>query len=110
MSTNLRTERQIEPTRNMFMLYDNKSKMWHTPFFQKSKVEAIRYVIHISSPEDSILGKYKNDFELYYVGDHFERTGEISIEDPPEFMGTLKQLTETTENWSKKLTKENNNG
>jgi len=68
----------------VFTIRDSKSESFGTPFFQKSKGEAIRTLQELTKEQKSLISKYPEDFDLYYVGQYDDQTGKIQPLDTPQ--------------------------
>lgn len=53
----------------IFNVYDCKSESYGTPFFVKSRGEALRGFGEVSNDVKSTIGKYPGDFTLFEVGE-----------------------------------------
>ena len=57
--------------------YDKKSQSHDTPFFTLNKINAQRKFQMDIDHKDSIINKFKDDFELKLIGIFYIDTGEI---------------------------------
>lgn len=51
-----------------YSLYDKKANIYYPPMFVGYEVEAVRQFDALKSNEETVVGKYPDDFELRYVG------------------------------------------
>lgn len=65
-----------------FSVYDNKVKVYHTPFFQHHREEAKRMVQKMVNTTDSNIANYPQDFELYELGVFDDDSGKIEFTTP----------------------------
>lgn len=57
----------------IFSIYDNQIKVWHTPWFARSTAEALRSFESMASDPASFIHKFAQYFELHCLGE-FEDT------------------------------------
>jgi len=60
-----------------FTIRDSKAECFNTPFFQKSHGEAERSFREIANDQKSMISKYPEDYDLYYLGTYNDQTGLI---------------------------------
>jgi len=65
----------------IFTVRDAKAEAYMQPFFGRSKGEAIRAIqTEVNSgKQDNMLASYPEDFNLFYIGEFNEQTGEIIL-------------------------------
>ena len=68
----------------VFSIRDAKAEVFNSPFFQKSYGEAERNFRQLVTDEKSMVSKYPEDFDLYYLGDYDDNTGVIEPLDTPK--------------------------
>jgi len=68
----------------IFTIRDSKGEVYNTPFFQKSHGEAERSFRELVNDEKSMVSKYPDDFDLYFVGEYNDQTGTISSLETPQ--------------------------
>lgn len=68
----------------IFTIRDSKAEAFLTPFFQKSHGEAERNFKEITKDEKSMISKYPDDYDLYYVGTYDDQTGFIESLPTPQ--------------------------
>lgn len=61
----------------MYAVYDKKGKRFDTPFFVLDQVFAERKFIMAIENNDSQFNRFKNDFELHFLGVFDVNTGEF---------------------------------
>lgn len=74
---------------NLYSIYDRKANFYSAPFSEVNEVCAIRqfqsqYAQH----------PYKDDFELYFVGEYDNETGIIFAVDKPQFIVSYSSFAE----------------
>lgn len=71
-------------TLKAFALRDQKAECFHTPFFQKTHGEAERSFRELCKDQKSMVNKYPDDYDLYYLGQYNDQTGIIEALDTPQ--------------------------
>jgi len=61
----------------IFSIRDSKGEIYNTPFFQKTHGEAERMFRELANDQKSMISKYPDDFDLYYIGEYSDQTGNI---------------------------------
>lgn len=67
-----------------FSVRDSKVGAYNTPWFQKSIGEAERSFNELVKDEKSMVSKYPDDYDLYFIGDYDDQTGVFSPLDTPQ--------------------------
>lgn len=75
----------------MFSIRDAKAEVFNTPFFQSTHGEAERSFRTAVMDEKTQLSKYPEDFDLYYLGEYDNNTGQFTPLDTPQHV--LKAIT-----------------
>nr|QJB20112.1 MAG: nonstructural protein [Microvirus sp.] len=68
----------------IYSIRDSKGEIYNTPFFQKSHGEAERNFRELTRDDKSMICKYPEDFDLYYLGTYDDQNGTISSLDSPQ--------------------------
>lgn len=68
----------------IFSIRDSKGETYNTPFFQKTHGEAERTFRELANDEKSIVNKYADDFDLYYLGEFDTDAGSIKALNTPQ--------------------------
>lgn len=68
----------------IFSIRDSKGEIYNQPFFQKTHGEAERNFRELVKDEKSMISKYPDDFDLYYLGQFDDQTGVIQHLDTPQ--------------------------
>lgn len=84
-----------------FSIRDQKSEVFNTPFFQKTHGEAERSFRELVTDQKSMVHKYPEDYDLYFIGTYNDQTGLIKPLDTPQHMLKAVQIkTQQTPNVS----------
>lgn len=62
----------------MFAIRDSKAEFYNQPFFQKTHGEAERNFRALTKDDKSMIAKYPEDYDLYYLGEYDDQTGTMS--------------------------------
>lgn len=56
-------------TIEVYAYFDNQGKQFDVPFFARTDLQAKRrFQIEVETKPDSVLSRFINDFDLYYLG------------------------------------------
>ena len=69
-----------------FALRDQKAEVFGTPFFLKTHGEAERTFRELVANDQTMPGKYPEDYDLYYLGEYNDQKGLISPVDTPQHL------------------------
>lgn len=72
--------------KKVFAIMDSKAKSFFPPFLQNTHGEAERTFQHGVNNEQSMLNKYPEDYDLYYLGEFDEANGKFACEASPQHM------------------------
>jgi len=78
----------------MFTVYDVKVGAYMTPFFMKSKGEAIRAFTETSRDTTTQIGKYPSDFTLFELGSYNDEDASLSLYSSPQSLGVAIEFIE----------------
>lgn len=67
-----------------YSIKDKKAEIFHPPFYKNTHGEAERAFHQLVNDEKSTIHKYPEDFELYYVGEFNDITGQLKAASNPE--------------------------
>lgn len=70
----------------VFSIRDAKSEIFMTPFFQKTHGEAERTFKEAVKNENSLISKYPEDYDLYFLGEYDDQSGKMEILDTPQHL------------------------
>lgn len=62
----------------MFSVRDAKAEVFHPPFFKKTPGEAERDFQQLTLDEKSLVAKYPEDYDLWYLGEYDDNSGKMS--------------------------------
>lgn len=68
----------------IYSIRDSKAEIYNTPFFQKTHGEAERNFMQLVNDDKSTVGKFPEDFDLYYLGTYDDQTGKLSALETPQ--------------------------
>lgn len=77
----------------MFSIRDTKGEIYHPPFFKNTHGEAERDFREVAKDAKSMICKYPEDFDLYYLGEYDSKTGKLTPVDTPQHMHKAIALT-----------------
>lgn len=61
----------------LFALYDKKGMFYMPPFTVENKIQAIRGVEEAVNDSGTVIGRYPDDFALYFLGEFDNKTGKF---------------------------------
>lgn len=67
---------------HIFSIYDAKVQVYHTPWFVRSQVEAVRTFQNLVNDNTSMIAKYPSDYSLYCLGAYDDLTAEFTHHSP----------------------------
>lgn len=76
-----------------FSIRDSKAEVFNTPFFQKTHGEAERSFQALVKDEKTMVSQYPTDYDLYYIGDYDDQSGELIGLDTPQHIVKAVQYT-----------------
>lgn len=71
----------------LFVVYDCKVGAYMTPFFMRSKGEALRAWQQIANDEQSNICKFPADFTLFEIGEFDDESGHVVMHDSKMSLG-----------------------
>lgn len=80
----------------VFSVYDSKVGSYLSPFFVRSKGEAIRGVVNELENPNSNLAKFPADFTLFEIGEYDDEHGTL-VPCAPQSVGCLIEFKSTEE-------------
>lgn len=66
-------------TLKIFTVFDSKAEVYMTPFFLKSRGEAIRSWTEVVNDGQAIFCKHPSDFTLFEIGTFDELSGSVTM-------------------------------
>ena len=70
----------------MFSVRDSKGEVYNMPFYKHTHGEAERDFRTLVNDDKSMVGKYPDDFDLYYIGEFDTIKGTVKSLDTPQHM------------------------
>jgi len=83
--------------KKLYSVQDMKSMTLSYPFACNHLAEAMRSFEQVCRDERSMLNKYPNDFNLFYMGEYDEGTGSFTLLNQPEFVINASVYVSKTE-------------
>lgn len=71
----------------VFSVYDSKTEAYMTPFFMRSKGEAIRGFADVVNDGQSTMCKYPHDYTLFEIGEWDDTTARLEPHATPISLG-----------------------
>lgn len=68
----------------IFSIRDSKAENYLQPFFNKTHGEAERNFRELARDDKSIVSKYPEDYDLYFLGTYDDNSGKLSPADTPQ--------------------------
>lgn len=62
----------------IYSIRDGKGDFFNTPFFQRTTGEAERTFENLTKDTATFVSKYPDDYDLFYIGDFDDQTGQIT--------------------------------
>lgn len=81
--TNVRP-RKGKRMRKMYSIHDSKGEVYNQPFFMLTHGEAERSFRTLANDPKSSINDYPEDYDLYYLGDFDETTGQLAPLNSPQ--------------------------
>lgn len=69
-----------------FSIRDQKSQIFHPPFFKSTHGEAERDFRTTVNDAKTMISMYPDDFDLYFVGEYDDNTGKFLAVDTPQHL------------------------
>jgi hypothetical protein len=79
-------------TLKTYAIRDAKAEVFNTPFYQKTHGEAERSFKQLVSDAQSMVSKFPDDYDLYYLGEYDDQTGKLHPIDTPQHIVKAVQL------------------
>jgi len=83
--------------KKLFTVYDEKAEAYLSIFEARSSAEAVRSITAAANSQDSLLGKYPNDFRLMELGSFDEKTGTMEVHNGPVFVVRVGDLVQSSD-------------
>lgn len=76
----------------IYSLRDSKSEIFNVPFYKLTHGEAERDFRSLVNDEKSMVHKYPEDYDLYYLGEYDDNSGKMTSLDSPMHLVKAVQL------------------
>ena len=76
----------------MYSIRDSKGEIFNPPFFKHTHGEAERDFHQLCKDEKSMVAKYPEDYDLYYLGTYDNVSGKMDCLDTPQHIVKAAQL------------------
>lgn len=76
----------------IFSIKDNKAEVFNSPFYMKTKGEALRAFDRTVNDPKTQINEYPKDFDLYVLGTFHSDTGKIKPIDPKHIAEAISFL------------------
>lgn len=80
----------------VYSVRDSKTEVFGSPFLQKSQGEAERSFQALTNDPQTFVGKYPEDFDLYYLGRYDDNSGQFKLLDTPKHLMKAIQVKKPT--------------
>lgn len=77
---------------HLYAVRDVKARVYMTPFFQRSAVEAVRTFSGAVNDATTVLSKYSDDFELFELGSFEDDSAAFTLHNEPLFVVSAKSV------------------
>jgi len=85
----------------LYSIRDSKTEVFGQPFQQKTRQEAERTFVSLSNDQTTFIGKYPEDYDLFFLGQYDDNTGKFKLTDSPtHVLKAINCLTKKTTNLS----------
>lgn len=78
----------------VFSVKDTKGGMFLSPMLARSHGEAERMFKQATTDEKSLICRYPEDYDLYYLGEFDDATGKYDLKPAPEHIVNASSLTD----------------
>lgn len=75
----------------IFSVFDSKTKIYSQPQFMLNKGVALRTWVDVANDPQSAISKHPGDYSLFKLGVFNDETGQITMDDAYENLGTALQ-------------------
>lgn len=76
----------------IYAIRDTKGECFNQPFFQRTHGEAERSFARLAQDDNSMVGKYPDDYDLYWIGEYDQLTGLITAEKSPQHIAKAAMI------------------
>lgn len=78
----------------IYAVYDKKAQVYGTPFYSITAATALRDFGHAAKDPANEIGRYPEDFSLWYFGMWDDSNGRIELKEPSHVANALDFLQE----------------
>lgn len=82
----------------VYSVRDSKTEVFGQPFLQKAKGEAERSFQALANDPQTFVGKYPDDFDLYYLGQYDDHSGAFNVLQTPKHIMKAIHCVKTDKN------------
>lgn len=68
----------------IFTIRDSKGEIYHPPFYTKTHGEAERTFRELAKDPNSMIAKYPEDYDMYFLGIYDNSEGKIAAHETPQ--------------------------
>lgn len=79
----------------IFSVYDSKVEAYMTPFFMKSKGEAVRSFADAANDSSTYVSKHPGDYTLFDLGEFDEETATFNLSSTPISLGVAVEFVKS---------------
>lgn len=77
----------------IFSIRDAKTEVYNAPFYQKTMGEAERNFHTTVNDSKTTISQYPEDYDLYYLGEYDDNTGQFKALDTPQHVMKAVDVT-----------------
>lgn len=81
----------------VFVIYDNQSELYSSPFFSVRKETAVRDLLRAAQSPESEIHHAPADYDMYCLGTYEDETAEIKLFPNREFITNASVILKQTE-------------
>lgn len=79
----------------IFSVYDSKAELYLTPFFMKTKGEAVRGFEDVANDKNSAIGRHAEDYTLFELGEYDDCSAIFSLHKTPISIGVALEFVKS---------------
>lgn len=83
-------------TKYMFVVFDNKSRLYSSPFFSVRKETAVRDFLRAAQSPESEIYHSPSDYDVFLIGQYDDETAGITLTHPEFIANALQLVRENT--------------
>ena len=76
----------------IYVIYDDKAKTYHTPFYQTNDETCLRTMTDMANNPELDTCKFAEDYTLFCLGEYEKNTGEILLSETRDTICRLHEL------------------